>query len=183
SEELRGQCKLSPIIKRPLNMKILRTVPNNHGMLVKTMWQSTAMGRRNDLVGSGSQCRQTVTEQLGDDFRDARVLGSGDFVEQLLLQVEGKPPPLKLSLEKIIEHVCAKTGLSLTELISQSRSQQIANARSIICYSAFASGHRGVDIARRLGITGSGVTIASRRGKKLLAEHPELQTMVSCSSS
>ncbi|MCF6267374.1 MAG: hypothetical protein L3J57_12635, partial [Desulfuromusa sp.] len=41
SEELRGQCKLSPIIKRPLNMKILRTVPNNHGMLVKTMWQST----------------------------------------------------------------------------------------------------------------------------------------------
>ncbi|MCF6266492.1 MAG: hypothetical protein L3J57_08110, partial [Desulfuromusa sp.] len=46
SEELRGQCKLSPIIKRPLIMKILRTVPNNHGMLVKTMWQSTMASQK-----------------------------------------------------------------------------------------------------------------------------------------
>jgi putative transposase len=133
-----------------------------------------AMGHRNDLVGSGSQRRQAAAEQPEDNFRDARVLGRGDFVEQLLQQVEEKPSVAELSLDEIVEQVCAKTGLSLTELTSQSRSQQIANTRSIICHKAFASGHRGVDIARRLGITGSGVTIAARRGKKLLAEYPEL---------
>ena len=43
---------------------------------------------------------------------------------------------------------------------------------------AFAGGHRGVDITRSLGITGSAVTIAARRGKKLFAEHPEFFDMM-----
>ncbi|MDA3902631.1 MAG: transposase [Desulfuromusa sp.] len=171
---LLGQAALPGQVMSEVLARFGKTIKTSRQGYRAFVAEGVAMGRRNDLVGSGRQRRQTVAEQQGNDFRDARILGNGDFVEQLLLQAEEKPPLLKLSLEEIIVHVCAKTGLSLTELTSQSRTQQIANARSIICYSAFASGHRGVDIARRLGITGSGVTIAARRGKKLMAEYPEL---------
>jgi len=142
-----------------------------------------AMGRRKDLVGSGVQRRQAAEGEKDlrsqpPEWQDARILGSGDFVEQLLMRTEATPPLSKFSLEEIIEQVCSKVDLSLPELISQSRMQQIANARSIICHVAFAGGHRGVDIARSLGITGSAVTIAARRGKKLFAEHPEFFDMM-----
>jgi hypothetical protein len=60
--------------------------------------------------------------------------------------------------------------------------QRVANARSIISHIAFACGHRGVDIARRLGITGSAVTVASQRGKKVIAEHPDLRAMMTGAS-
>jgi chromosomal replication initiation ATPase DnaA len=105
-------------------------------------------------------------------------LGSGDFVEQLLLHAESNAALSTVSLEEIIERVCDKLGLSQAELTSQSRVQRIANARSIICHIAFACGHRGVDIARRLGITGSAVTVAGQRGKKVIAEHPDLRAMM-----
>ena len=112
-----------------------------------------AMGRRNDLVGAGTPRRQ-LSQQDADDgeLRDSRVLGHGDFVEQLLRQTEPEKLPSKLPLDEIIDRVRTVLDLSMTELMSRTRAAQIAHARSIICHVAFACGHRGVDIARRLGI-------------------------------
>ncbi|WP_298433620.1 transposase [Geobacter sp.] len=138
-----------------------------------------AMGGRSDLVGAGKQRRQPAPDHPEErEQRDSRVLGSGDFVEQLLLHTEAEPIPAKVPLEEIIARVREKFDLSLTELTSQTRAQRVANARSIICHLAFACGHRGVDIARRLGITGSGVTIAAQRGKKVISEDPGLFAMI-----
>lgn len=137
-----------------------------------------AMGRRNDLIGSGQHQRPVTSDQSAENLRDSRVLGSGDFVEQLLIQTESQPTISKLSLDEIIERVCGKFALSRTELTSQSRVQHLANARSIICHVAFTCGHRGVDIAHHLGITGSGVTMAARRGAMVISEHPELIAMM-----
>lgn len=137
------------------------------------------MGGRSDLVGAGKQRRQPAPDHPEErEQRDSRVLGSGDFVEQLLLHTEAEPIPAKVPLEEIIARVREKFDLSLTELTSQTRAQRVANARSIICHLAFACGHRGVDIARRLGITGSGVTIAAQRGKKVISEDPGLFAMI-----
>jgi REP element-mobilizing transposase RayT len=137
-----------------------------------------AMGRRKDLVGPRKQRRPLAPDQPEQESRDSRVLGSGDFVEQLLLHAESNAAPSTVSLEEIIERVCDKLGLSQAELTSQTRVQRVANARSIICHIAFACGHRGVDIARRLGITGSAVTVAGQRGKRVIAEHPDLRAMM-----
>jgi predicted dinucleotide-binding enzyme len=43
---------------------------------------------------------------------------------------------------------------------------------------AFKSGHSGVAIARRLTITGAGVTVGSRRGRELIKNYPELAASV-----
>lgn len=68
-------------------------------------------------------------------------------------------------------------SISTSRQRSRTRAQRVASARSLICHIAFACGYRGVDIARRLGSTGSGVTIAARRGRQMIAEHPDLLAM------
>jgi REP element-mobilizing transposase RayT len=133
------------------------------------------LGNRNDLVGSGMQRRQSMLERPEErEQRDARVLGDGDFVVELLRQTGTHPPPAKVPMEEIIARVCRTLELPLSELMSQSRSPRIAHARSIICHLAFAGGHRGVDIARCLRLTASAVSIACMRGEKAIEQHPTL---------
>jgi putative transposase len=138
-----------------------------------------AMGHRQELAGLGTLPRQSVPDGSEGEMRDPRVLGSGDFVEQLLMHTESDPPNSIVSLDEIIERIRGELGLSLAELTSQTRAQRIAYARSLICHIAFSCGHRGVDIARRLGISGAGVTVAAQRGKRLIDEHPDLLAMMS----
>lgn len=50
-----------------------------------------SQGRRNELVGGGMKRSQPDVHQLNQvEAFDARILGSGDFVENLLLETEGK---------------------------------------------------------------------------------------------
>jgi REP element-mobilizing transposase RayT len=137
-----------------------------------------AMGHRGDLVGSGSRQQPETADSEESAVRDSRILGRGDFVEQILRQTEPESGSAKLPLEEIIERVRLKFDLSLPELTSRTRTKRVADARAIICHVAFVCGHRGVDIARRLGITGSGVSMASQRGKKAIFEHRDLLAMI-----
>jgi len=138
-----------------------------------------AMGSSNDLTGpSGQLTKPTPETQNERELRDPRVLGSGDFVEQLLQRADLELMAGKVPLDEIIGSVCKKLDLSLGEVTSQTRAQRVANARSLICYIAFACGHRGVDVARHLGITGSGVTVAARRGRQMIPEYPDLLEMI-----
>jgi REP element-mobilizing transposase RayT len=133
-----------------------------------------AMGHREDLTGTGKLRRQSAQDGSEEELQDPRVLGSGDFVERLLMHTEAIQTFPKVPLDEIVERVRGELGLSLTELTSRTRAQRIANARSLICHIAFSCGHRGVDIARILNITGAGVTVAAQRGKKVIDEHPDL---------
>jgi REP element-mobilizing transposase RayT len=134
-----------------------------------------ALGRRKDLVGIGIL-------QTGDpsdrEFKDSRVLGGGEFVEQVLQHAEGTCPPKEVTLDRIVETVLGVLGISHGELMSRRRSVQLADARSIICHAAYCAGHRGVDIASRLNISGPGVTVAVRRGKEIIGTIPELRGLV-----
>ncbi len=131
-------------------------------------------GRREELVGLGS------LRNLGADNepRDSRVLGNGDFTEQIISHAEAKLPSVRINLDRIIETTLATLDVTETELQSRSRTLRIADARSIICHMAFISGHHGVDIARRLNISGPGVTVAARRGKELIRNFPELEIII-----
>ena len=133
------------------------------------------MGRRNDLVGIGLL---RTGESPDRELKDSRVLGGGDFVEQVLLHT-GKVCPNKThTLDQIVEIVLGVLEIPQAELMSRKRSIQLADARSIICHTAYLSGHRGVDIARRLNISGPGVTVASSRGKDLIENFPQLLMLV-----
>jgi putative transposase len=152
-----------------------RSIHNSRRRYRSFVEDGIAMGRRTDLAGSGRPPQSSATEKPEErERRDARVLGGEDFIDQILLHIESEPKSTKLPLDEIIERVRVKYDLSLRELTSQTRTQRVGEARSIICHIAFARGHRGVDIARRLGITSSGVTMAAQRGMKVITTHPDL---------
>jgi REP element-mobilizing transposase RayT len=130
-----------------------------------------AMGRRNDLVGIG--LFQTV-ESPDRELKDSRVLGGGDFVEQILQHTECTYSSKTYTLDQIVEIVLGVLEIPQAELMSRKRSLQLADARSIVCHAAYICGHRGVDIAQRLNISGPGVTVAARRGKDRIENFPQL---------
>lgn len=134
-----------------------------------------ALGRRNNLVGIGLL---QAEEPSDGELRDSRVLGSGDFVGEILHQTEESIPLPRQSLDQIVERVLTLLEIPHAELMSRKRSLPLADARGIICHIAFMSGHRGIDLSRRLNISGSGVTVAARRGKVLVEKSPELKAIV-----
>lgn len=133
------------------------------------------MGRRDDLVGIGIFAGDRARD---NELQDSRVLGDGDFVEQILRHAEAGLPDRQISLAQIIEAVLNTLKMSQWELMSRTRELRVANARSIICHMAYASGHRGVDIARSLKISGPGVTVAAKRGKDLIINYMQLLAMI-----
>lgn len=131
------------------------------------------VGRRSELVGSGMQ-RRPAEPGEEKELWDSRILGCGDFVEELLRKTESDPTPTKVPLQEVIDRVCLILDVQKTDLMSQSRSARIACARGIICHLAFTAGHRGVEIARSLRITGAAVSIAAQRGKDAIRRYPAL---------
>jgi hypothetical protein len=105
-------------------------------------------------------------------------LWSGDFVEQILQLNEETCCQQPQSLDHIMARVLTLLEIPQTELLSRKRSLSLADARGIICHRAFLSGHRGIDLARKLDISGSGVTVAARRGKELVEKSPQLKAIV-----
>jgi hypothetical protein len=83
-----------------------------------------------------------------------------------------------MTLDSIMETVAKTLEVAEAELTSSARAMRLANARSIICYMAYLSGSRGVEVAARLNISGSGVTVAARRGNGLIKNYPELAALV-----
>lgn len=133
------------------------------------------MGRRNDLVGIDILKVNGVQE---DELKDSRVLGNGNFVEEVIGRSGTIAPARKISLDTIMEIVTVALNITEQIITSRLRESRAADARGIFCHMACVAGHRGVDIARRLKISGPAVTAAARRGKELIANHPELEESV-----
>jgi putative transposase len=132
-------------------------------------------GRRDDLVGIGIF---SETRTADNELRDSRVLGDGEFTEQIFRRNETAIPGSKITLDRIMEIIPATLGVNETELLSRTRALRVANARAIICHVAYVTGHHGVDIARRLNISGPGATVAARRGRELIKNYPELSAII-----
>jgi putative transposase len=103
-------------------------------------------GRRLDLVGGGlirsqggwsavKALRRAGNRELGDD----RILGSGEFVKQVLKEAEGNVKyqlPVKQQDRKIDEFItqlCQNEKVSIKELKSGSRRKEVSAVRSKIC--------------------------------------------------
>jgi REP element-mobilizing transposase RayT len=134
-----------------------------------------AMGRSDELVGVGI-FRGSLSQE--SELKDSRVLGNGEFVEQIIQQTKEGLPAGKIDLNIIVESILAALDVSETELLSSTRELRVANVRAIICHLAVKSGYSGVVVARRLNISGAGVTVAARRGRERIKNHPKLAEIV-----
>lgn len=147
--------------------------------------EGVAQGRRPDLIGGGlirsaggwssvKSLRKMGEYQKGDE----RILGSGDFVEEALAQAEEsleRRYRLKAKgyeFGKIVHRVAEVTGLRAAEVLSPGKYKKVITARSILCYWGVRElGMSQEELSRRLRISQPAVSMAVRRGEKLVGEH------------
>jgi putative transposase len=136
-----------------------------------------AQGHRAELVGGGLRrsCRFTGEEEVGRSF-DERVLGSGDFVDQILQAQETDSLICKLSLAELVSRVATLFDLSSEMLLLRKRNRPVTEARSVLCYLTVRKmGMSGVEVGQMMKLSRSGVSLAASRGEILVANDPAIR--------
>jgi hypothetical protein len=128
-------------------------------------------GQRPELVGGGlirslggwSQVL-SLRRKGGKVASDERILGSGEFVKELISGAESKEKEtLRLwkrvkGLDNLMKEIGKGEGIGERDLRSGSRKKKIVRGRRLFCQVAVrVMGHSGAEVARYLGVTTSSV--------------------------
>jgi len=136
-------------------------------------------GTREDLQGGGL-VRSAGGETAGllgrkaeeREKGDARILGSGEFVNEALRKAgedweKGKKK--KIPLEQLIRTVASHFDLKEASIVSASRKGEVSEARGIICYLAVNElGYSTAEVAHALDMRRVSAGQCVTRGEKLL---------------
>jgi len=123
----------------------------------------SAGGNKAGLLG-----RKKEERELGD----ARILGSGDFVSNILDQADNdwdRRQRYHISLNEVISKVANGLNINEKHLLSSRRQSRISDARAIICYlGVMELGLKGTHVGRALRISGQSVSRCLDRGRNLI---------------
>lgn len=127
------------------------------------------VGHREEFAGGGMYRSSRFLEtEPGKEAFDERVLGSGTFVEQVCSGQE-QQHDLSPALESVLQAVANHYKISFEKLCHPNKERSISHVRAVACFVAERLiGYSGVDIARLLNVTPSGVTVAAQRGETLI---------------
>ena len=113
--------------------------------------------------------RRTGDRELFDD----RILGSGDFVERIIKEADVKVRyqfAVKEHTEELndfIDKICRSEKVTIKELKSGSRRQEVSKARALISIGLVKNyGVSLAEVARRLNISTSAVSKIIRRSNQ-----------------
>ncbi len=150
------------------------------------MEKGVQIGRRPELVGGG------LIRSLGgwDEVRkirlkgqdrvkgDERILGEGDFVDDILLEAKEKYSrryEMKnqgVNLDKIIEQVSSIYRLDRKYILGKGRQKDRVEARDLVCYWASNKLMISItDLAKTFGMTAAGASYAVRRGETIAVKN------------
>ncbi|MCF6291601.1 MAG: hypothetical protein L3J03_11485, partial [Desulfobacterales bacterium] len=137
-------------------------------------------GRRPDLVGGGlvrslggwsevKALRRSGIRELADE----RILGSGDFVEQIIKEADvGIRTRLSAKdcqgeIARVISTICQEEGVNIKELRSGSRRRPIAAARLLIARKLVEElGVSLAETARQSGVSTAAISLSLSRSAK-----------------
>ena len=145
------------------------------------VFQGIEQGKRSDLTGGGlvrSVGGWSVAKELrkakGYVKGDERILGDGDFVDQVLRDAEdalSRGNKLKaegMNVEKVAERVVRVFDMKAGEVWSSGKNRKIVHGRSLLCYWAVKElGETMTSMARRLNISVTAVGKSVARGDTL----------------
>lgn len=140
-------------------------------------------GQRPDLTGGGlvrSLAGQLAQEEESTDYgmaSDERILGSGEFVEEILktaeleLDMRQSYRAAGFDLEQLTTLVAGLCEVDPAEVRAAGKQPVRVRARSLFCYWAVRDlGFTATALARELGVSQPAVTQAVQRGERLVAE-------------
>jgi putative transposase len=123
----------------------------------------SAGGDRASLIGQKKEDREKA---------DQRVLGSGDFVSEILQHANEDADRKKgrnISMAEVISRVCKELDIKIDELMLDIRRAPYTHARSIISYFSINElDYSGADVAKALNVSRASVNKARSRGEKLI---------------
>lgn len=132
-------------------------------------------GHRSELVGGGLNRSQGERPEDECESFDQRVLGSGEFVDALRRDIRLQQRMRTVTLPQLLEVVSAAAGVDPEAVRRPSKSRAPAAARGIICHLAiFEFGYSGGEVGRFLRLGSSGVSLAARRGERLVKAEPDI---------
>jgi putative transposase len=146
------------------------------------VFEGIEKGRRSDLVGGGlirSLGGWSEARKLGKDERrvkgDERILGDSQFVlDTLQVAAERFDRKYELKargydLDALAESVGEIFGMEPGEIYSRGKYKRLIKPRSVFCYWAVRElGETASSLAKRLGLTQSGVSKSVLRGEKIV---------------
>lgn len=139
-------------------------------------------GRRDDLVGGGLNRSQGERQNHEYESFDERVLGGGDFVDSLKenFQLRDKMKSV-VTLSQLLAVVSAALALDPDIVGKPSKSRGPATARGIICHLArYELCYTGNEVGKFLHLGPTGVSLAARRGEKILKADLVLLKKIMC---
>jgi len=143
-------------------------------------------GRRNELTGGGlirslggwAEVRKFALKGTDHIKSDERILGESDFVTDILSQAneifERKYELKRLGydLERIASRVADIYDSEVADITLKGKQQKRVKARSLFCYWAVHElGISLTELARRLGMSVSGVGYSVERGQRIAREN------------
>ena len=156
--------------------KSLKEARRRYGVFVE---KGIKQGRREDLEGGGL-IRSSGGDKAGllglkkeeREKGDPRILGSGDFVSDVLQHANEDADRKKghnISLTELIRRVCKEFDIKIGALMLDVRRVPYTQAKAIISYfSIHELGYRGSDVAKALNLSRASVSKSKSRAKKLI---------------
>jgi hypothetical protein len=137
------------------------------------------LGKREEF-GSGRKMTKKLLEEWGEKPYDQRVLGSGEFIEELRMRRELEAKfTSPLEIKEIVMQVCCYFDVAPEELKMKSRAVKIVAARSLICYLAVRRlGHNGVEVGSHVNLARAGVSVVATRGERIVRENQALFALI-----
>ena len=147
--------------------------------------KAISQGRRSDLTGGGlirssggwaavKAMRKAKIFQKADE----RILGDGDFVEQVLLAAqEQMEKSYRLAakgydIDKIASKISDLMQIKPSEIWAPGKERKRVKARSLLCYWAVRDlGMSMAELSRRLNLSLSGVSFSVKRGEKIAQDN------------
>lgn len=137
-----------------------------------------SLGNRQELVRGGLRrgSRQESKNKAEGECFDPRVLGSSEFVDKLRESERLRERIGTMSLTELVGRVCEHFRLPPETVRHPSKARVPAEARGVICYLAVRGlGFKGQEVGRELYLGSAGVSIAIRRGERVVAKAPGLK--------
>ena len=131
------------------------------------------------LSSGGKRVSRALNPSLSEDDRfDDRVLGGGVFVEDLLGVTDMAAAP-SVTFDELLQRVAGHFQVEPERLRLGGKERPVARAKAVVCALALRQlGMSGTEVAERVGLSPSGVTLATRRGERLLREEEGLAESV-----